>query len=60
MLLFLLLPVLNVVVQHYRMQGIMPKEHQQNQDLALCPAGAQQREFPALRSFGLKGETVGG
>ena len=38
MLLFLLLPFLDVVVQHYRMQDIMPKEHGQNQDLALCCA----------------------
>lgn len=59
-LLFLPPPFLDVVVPHYRMQDVMPKEHRQNQDLALSPARAQQREFLAPWSFSLKGETVGG
>lgn len=38
LLLSLLLPFLDVAVQHYRTQGVTPKERGQDQDLAPCPA----------------------
>lgn len=38
----------------------MAKEHGHNQHLALCSTQAQQKEFPALQSFSLEGDTVGG